>query len=209
MINKTRILDLIDLASLYLLETSEKEREKAYSRAEIVDAMEGRLIPDTLIEMYSYDKTIQFINLSKQFIPDWYIVNLFDIITIIDIKNEGRQRIIDEYHEGDEQLYIKSLSNDSIFDWEPDMVPFFEDGSGNFICVRTLPDDRSVWVIYHDTNDSKIVNANLDLFILSRIEFYQQGAYFKNSYGELELDWELSQAILRQIDPETEGDYMI
>jgi cell wall assembly regulator SMI1 len=209
MTTQSKIIELIELADSYSSKTSEEEREEAYSRNEIDDAMEGRSIPDTLIEMYSYHKTIQFINLAKQFIPGWYFVDLYHITTIIDIKNEGRQSMIDEYHGGNEQLYIESLSSDFIFDWQPDMIPFLEDGSGNFVCVRTLPEDRSVWVIYHDTNDSKIVNANFDLFVLSRIEFYRQGAYFKNSYGELELNWELSQAILIQIDPETECDYMV
>jgi hypothetical protein len=103
---------------------------------------------------------------------------------------------------------VESLSSESTFNWEPDMVPFLEDGSGNFICVRTLPEDRSVWVIYHD-DESKILNTNLDLFILTRIEFYRQGVYFKNIYGELEQDCNLSQEILRKLDPETEGDYTI
>lgn len=205
---QSKIIELIEIANSYFSPITEEDIKEPYSRDEIEEAMEGLRMPDVLMEMYLYQKTIYFIDLHKEFIPGWYFVDLHHITTNIEIKNDGRQRMIDEYYEGNEELYVESLASDSTFDWEPDMIPFLEDGSGNFICVRTLPEDRSVWAIYHD-DDSKILNANLDLFILARIEFYRQGAYFQNSHGDLEQNWGLSQEILGQIDPETEGDYMV
>jgi cell wall assembly regulator SMI1 len=205
---QSKMIELIELANSCFSPITEEDIKEPYSRDEIQEAMEGLRMPDILMEMYLYQKTIYFIDLHKEFIPDWYFVDLYHITTNIEIKNDGRQRTIDEYYQGNKQSYVEFFSSDSTFDWEPDMIPFLEDGSGNFICVRTLPEDRSVWAIYHD-DDSKILNANLDLFILTRIEFYRQGAYFQNSHGDLEQDWSLSQEILGQIDPETEGDYMV
>jgi hypothetical protein len=87
--DKSKIIELIELADSYYSPIPEEDREESYSVAEIENAMENHQMPDGLIEMYSCDKTVQFVNSHKELLPGWYFVNLHQITAYLEILNGG------------------------------------------------------------------------------------------------------------------------
>jgi cell wall assembly regulator SMI1 len=134
---------------------------------------------------------------SSDLIPAYALIPLGQINACIDIFKEIRSELIDEIGELE---YSESMS------WEPDMIPFLEDGSGYNICVRTLPNDESVWVIPKDLESYKI-NTSIDRFILTAIECYRQGAYYQELDDDVwvwDTDEVLARKIVKKIDPDIE-----
>jgi hypothetical protein len=79
-------------------------------------------------------------------------------------------------------------------DWKPDMIPFLFDGAGNFYCVRTLENDQSVHIVYHD--DAEIwVYQDIEHFLDVNIECFLKNAYFIDEDGFLECNYELRDEI--------------
>jgi hypothetical protein len=90
------------------------------------------------------------------------------------------------------------------WDWKPDMIPFlYSEPLGYRICIRTLPEDESVWLITPPlADDGYIINTSIDQFILTAIECYRQGAYYQYNEGMWKINSKLYKEIVRKIDPE-------
>lgn len=168
---------------------------QGYSRLEIESAIEIHPIPESLVTVYScvggdYSEIDGFSGL----IPAYDLIQLNAINRLISMFQSSRFRIINQPGE--------DVSNMS---WEPDMIPFLHDGAGYYVCVRTLVDDHSIWVLPKALNRHKI-NTSLDHFILTAIECYRQGAYYLDEDDEIwDTDEVLYREIVRSIDPEIEN----
>ncbi len=172
---------------------------KGYSRQEIESYIKIHPIPKAIITIYScVGGDASNIYSSSNLIPAYDLIPLNRINQYINIHEEIRYEL---FHEISESKYSEVMT------WEPDMIPLLSDGSGYKIFVRTLPNDKSVWVIPKALEPYKI-NTNLDLFILTAIECYKQGAYYQEPYEDVVL-WAtnetLAQEIVKNIDPEIEN----
>jgi hypothetical protein len=169
-----------------------------YSRQEIESSMEISPIPESLISIYlcvSCDRSKA--DCFDDFIPAYYLMELDRINSYINMFQEIRADLISEMGEKEGREIMR---------WEPDMIPFLDDGAGSTIHVRTLPGDESVWVRPKVGNLEKL-NTNLDRFILTTIECYRQGAYYQELDDDVyiwDTDWELAEEIVQKIDPEIE-----
>ena len=172
---------------------------RRYSRTDIESAIKIHPIPDNLISIYScIDKDAKEHNFRYSLTPGYYLIQLEQIDTFINVFKESRSSWIREIGENRYHEFLRG--------WEPDMIPFLEDGGGGYICIRTLPNDRSIWYL-PKAMDSHKINTNLDRFILTAIECYRQGAYYKDwdNDGVWDTDWEMAREIVKQIDPEIEN----
>jgi hypothetical protein len=169
------------------------------SRQEIEFAIKIHPIPEALIAIYSCIAGETSTNdTSSDLIPAYDIIPLYHINDNIDI-----------FHGFSPELsnLIGGVAYHELVDWRSDMIPFLQDGGGYKICVRTLPNDESVWVFPKALKPYKI-NTNLDRFILTAIECYKQEAYYQELDGDVwiwDTDQTLAQEIVRNIDPEIEN----
>jgi SMI1 / KNR4 family (SUKH-1) len=189
-----RVKELLDLVAVTRIE-SICESSEVYSREDIESAIKIRPVPEELSSIYlCVGGDYSVFDCFSGLIPAYDLIELESINRVIDMFQCIRSEIIERYGDGG------SSSN-----WEPDMIPFLFDGSGYYICVRTLLDDNSVWVIPKALNCRKI-NTNLDRFILTAIECYRQEAYYLDEDdGIWDTDLALSKEIVRSIDPEIEN----
>jgi SMI1 / KNR4 family (SUKH-1) len=161
---------------------------KGYSRAEIESAIKIHPIPEALIDIYLCIDGGYWHDDGFTFIPAYGVLPISAIQPWIETSQDiyaGYDRLDDKH-------------------WQPDMIPFLHDGAGYSICVRTLPNDNSVWVI-PKFSDSYKLNTSLDKFIFTAIECYRQGAYYLDPDDDIwDTDWELSREIASKIDPEIE-----
>jgi SMI1 / KNR4 family (SUKH-1) len=171
---------------------------KGHSREEIEDSIDIHPIPKALIAIYSCVRGLADDDYnSYDLIPFYDLIPLDRINGTIDMYREIRSESIDKMGE---EGYHKLMY------WEPDMIPFLHDGCGYTVHVRTLPEDRSVWVKPKADNLRKI-NTNLERFILTAIECYRQGAYYQELDDDVwmwDTDIGLAHEIVRKIDPEIE-----
>jgi SMI1 / KNR4 family (SUKH-1) len=162
------------------------------SRQEIESAISIHPVPEALIDIYScvigdYSEVDCFSGM----IPAYDLLPLYSIDSYIDGYQEIRMLGSDEWERSD--------------GWEMDMIPFLYDGAGASICVRTLPNDNSVWVIPKVECSYKI-NTSLDKFILTAIECYKQNAYYLDLDDDMwNTDESLCVKIVGIIDPEIEN----
>jgi hypothetical protein len=191
------------LSLLALIEETRSEQVKKLSKGcsteEIESSIKINPVPDALISIYSCTSgDIDGSNYFLDLIPGYKLMSLSSINYYININEESRAKSIEQMGE---------LGYQNFRDWELDMIPFLSDGAGSRIYVRTLPNDESVWVIPKADVSYKI-NTCLDLFILTAIECYQQGAYYQELDEDVwiwDTDWDLAEAIVRTIDPEIEN----
>lgn len=103
--------------------------------------------------------------------------------------------------------YFKDLNEaefNKVTKWKPDIISFLEDGGGDDLVIRTLPNDESIWQ-RPKVGDSRKVNTNLDRFLLAAIEFHRQGVYLDEDDDEaIDIDWDLAKEIVSKIDPKIE-----
>jgi hypothetical protein len=167
------------------------------SRQEIESLIEIHPIPAELIAIYSCVSGYADMECSPDLIPAYSLISLDCINIHIDIFREVSSSLIEN---------IGELAYGDLLYWEPDMIPFFADGGGYRICVRTLPNDNSIWAI-PKVGDSYKLNTNLDRFILTAIECYRQGAYYQELDEDV-LSWDTDEALAREIvkviDPDIE-----
>jgi hypothetical protein len=183
-------LELLDLIKTIQLKYA-KELGESYSRKEIESAIKIHPIPESLVTIYSCVDS-NYTNCSS-LIPYYDLIPLSHINTLIDIFHEISPELVSR---------IGEKACHEIKDWRTDMIPFLEDGGGSLICVRTLPNDKSVWAFPKACEPRKL-NTNLDCFILTAIECYRQGAFYKDVLI-WNVDDTLAQEIVKVIDPEIE-----
>jgi cell wall assembly regulator SMI1 len=187
---------------LKLVENTRPEYVKqlggGYSRVEIQSSIQMERIPEDLFDIYScVSGDSSEIDFFSGLIPGYDLFQLKEINEQIQIFQEISAKYLTK---------ISESTSDKFDYWQPDMIPFLHDGSGDNICVRTLPDDESVWIIPKVTGCRKL-NSSLNRFILTAIECYRQGAYFIDPDDEDEIwdtDWDLAKEIVKNIDPEIE-----
>jgi hypothetical protein len=157
-------------------------------------------VPIGLVTIYSYT-----INIHKELaeydlpvIPGYYLIPLGKVNDYISIYKK---------------VYEKYSGTENFLGFQPDMIPFLNDGFGYDICVRSLEGDQSLWVMPKGDQPWKI-NTSLDAFIETAIECYKQKAYYQerddyNQSGDQEdasmvweVDWELAQEIVKKTDPD-------
>jgi hypothetical protein len=182
------LLDLIKNSRDDAEELRQENLDIGLSREAIESAIKIKPVPDSLISIYlCFDSNHSSFS---QLIPFYNLIELHNINSVVKIFQNIRLN-----HVG---------NSDHIM--PPDMIPFLQDGAGYYICVRTLVDDQSVWVVPKDSNPRKI-NTNIDHFILTAIECYRQEAYYPDDDDGI-IIWDSDQAlckqIVRSIDPEIE-----
>jgi hypothetical protein len=196
---QANFLELIDLIKANRPEYIEESGE-AFSRQDIEFAIKTHPIPEALITIYScINSEGNYISCSSDLIPTYNLIPLHQINYDIDTFQEIRSELVDR---------IGEAACHELMDWRADMIPFLQDCGGSVICVRTLPNDESVWAFPKALEPHKL-NTNLDRFILTAIKCYQQGAYYKEPYYEdvcmWDIDGALAQEIVKVIDPEIEN----
>jgi SMI1 / KNR4 family (SUKH-1) len=195
---RSNFLALLDLIKATRPEYIEALGEGS-SRQEIESSIQIHPIPEALISIYSCIAGETIYNaIFSDFIPAYEIIPLQRINDHIHTQQKVRSQIINQVGE---TAYHECMS------WKPDMIPFLQDGCGYIICVRTLPNDESVWVLPKVSEPYKI-NTNLDRFILTAIECYRQEAYYQELDGDIwiwDTDEVLAKEIVRSIDPEIDN----
>ncbi|AFY91650.1 SMI1/KNR4 family protein [Chamaesiphon minutus] len=203
---KTKLLleELIELIKNLDYTVPDDVLGTGHSTVEIESQIKIKPIPDSLIDLYSCidggDDAI--------LIPTHWLLPLNRINEEIDLFLKSYPIFSDVIDEGQ----VNNI--DEFLEWQPDMIPFFEDRAAGNIFVRSLANDNSVWAATKYSSVYKI-NTSIDKFLSSVIEFYRQGAYFldRDEYEdgsyEDELQWntdyELVREIVKQIDPEIEN----
>ena len=176
-----------------------KQLGEGYSRIEIESSIQMETIPENLFDIYScVSGDRSDIDFFSGLIPGYDLFQLKEINKQIQIFQEISAKHLTK---------ITGSTSDEFDYWQPDMIPFLYDGSGSNICVRSLPNDESVWVIPKVTSCYRL-NTNLNRFILTAIECYRQEAYYVDPDDEDEIwdtDWDLAREIVKQIDPEIEN----
>ncbi len=159
-----------------------------------------RPIPQSLINIYSCvgGENSDLSYCYDFLVPGYYLVSLSEIDSCIDLQKELRL--------GEWNRYFNDLSEvefNKVATWKPDMIRFLEDGGGDSVALRTLPNDKSIWKM-PKVSDSKQVNTNIDRFLLIAIECHRQGVYEEDEDGDeaIEIDWDLAKEIAGKIDPE-------
>jgi hypothetical protein len=193
---RTALLELLEL-----IRTANSERidpDVGLFRAEIESAIKISPIPEALIELYlcaSNEGNDLDLFDSIELIPCYRLLGTEGIRSTIEMFEDIRSEQIER--EGEE--YYHKFQN-----WGPDMIPFLHDGCGEYVFIRTLSDDGSVWVRPKASEMYKI-NTSLDRFILTAIECYKQGAYYQDLDDDVliwDTDEELAQKIVDETDPE-------
>jgi hypothetical protein len=196
------IRELIELGKVMYVQIDVDYSEKigrGYSRETINSAIKIHPIPESLISIYSCigGDSADFTFTQSLIAPYYYLIELDSINEYIDMYLASRNEIIEKI--GEEE-YSKWQ------DWEPDMIPFLDQGSGYTIFVRTLPGDESIWRSQRENGMEKI-HSNIDSFLQTAIELYRQGVYYRdsNNEGVWDANWDRAIEIVRQIDPEIEN----
>jgi hypothetical protein len=145
------------------------------SREEIESKIKSSRIPESLISIYSYISGMPDSN-----IPYFAIFANWNLIFIDDI-NENIDRI-----ESSNRYMVDNCPNYELGMYSKDMIPFLYDGSGNFMGVKNLPDDESVWDI-PKSDEPHQVFLDIDHFLLTTITCYERGVYF---WDEEEEFWD-------------------
>jgi hypothetical protein len=157
------------------------------SRAEIESKVKIHPIPEALIDLYSC------VSGSNKDFSGYIISGSWNLIFINDIN---------------EEIKWQKRRNKSMLDTFPDyefgmysnnMIPFLDDGSGNCVCVKNLPDDQSVWYIPKSDEPSPYY-ISIDHFLLTSIACYEREAYFLDEEeGFWSCDPEFEQEIADEI----------
>jgi hypothetical protein len=114
-------------------------------------------------------------NLSYYIISScWNLTYINDINENIDLIAIGNKYLVDAIPDYKFGMY----SND--------MIPFLYDGFGNYVCVKNLPDDESLWTILKTGGIGQCF-ININHFLLTSIECYEREAYF---WDEEDNSWD-------------------
>jgi hypothetical protein len=159
-----------------LIKIIEKQRPGAFARyyngpssEEIEPLLPGRSIPDELVALYScFDQSNATLPEKFTFLdeirPSFSLIPMQETSKII----KNLERLFLEYPEVDY--------------WQPDMIPFMKNESSDYFVIRTLEDDRSIWLIFHDMEPIYYFQ-NMDLFLDFIIECYRKKAYYVDKDG--------------------------
>jgi hypothetical protein len=137
-------------------------------REDIVSRIKSRPIPESLISIYECvsgmpDSNIPYFTI----FANWNLIFIGDINEKIDLIESNNKSMVDMFPDYELGMYSKH------------MIPFLYDGSGNYMCVKNLPDDESVWDIPKSAEPYQVF-LNIDHFLLTTIACYERGVYFWN-----------------------------
>ena len=154
---------------------------KGLSREEIESKIKTRPIPETLIDLYSCMSGTPDIDLHYCIISSgWNLLYINDVNEVIDRIAESNKLFFDLFPDYKFGMYSKT------------MIPFLYDGHGNFICVKNLPNDDSLWFI-PKAGDHCVAFNNINHFLLTGILCYEREAYYwdeEEGYWDNDPDFE-------------------
>ncbi|MDM9381773.1 SMI1/KNR4 family protein [Chlorogloeopsis sp. ULAP01] len=187
-----------------LLEIIEQERPgfisilgKGLPDEEIQKYINIHLLPEGFIAIYScirggvYFESLNDFNDSIDFIPTYY--NDF-IPGYYFIEIDKIEEVIKTWQD----IYSKYLEE---CPWQPDMIPFLEDSAGDYYCVRTLPDNQSVVLLFKGEPGITIICQSIKDFLLIVAECYKQNAYFLDEDRYLNCNYDLEKKIILKFNP--------
>ena len=120
------------------------------------------------------------------------MIYIDDVNRAIDLIEWGDKFIFDRFPDYKFGMYSKT------------MIPFLYDGYGNYICVKNLPNDESLWLI-RKSEDPCIYFNNINHFILTGIICYERGAYYwDEEEGYWDNDPDLEEEIMEEIRQDLE-----
>jgi hypothetical protein len=143
-------------------------------------------VPDELIAIYScLGNPLRLTSETASFM-DTDIIPLFEFIPFCRIKQQ-----IEHFHEMMHACQAIDL------DWiQPDMIPFLQDQSGDYVCFRTLEKNRSVYSIDHEEGpyyECLDLGAYFDMLH----EMYEKNVFFIDDVF-LDCDWDLEEEISKK-----------
>lgn len=160
---------------------------KGLSRAEIESKIKTHPIPEALIDIYGCVSGLPDIDTPYFLIfLDWNLLYIDDVNKTIDRLEEGNLTMVNFFPDYKLGMYSNH------------MIPFAYDGSGNFMCVKNLPNDQSVWDI-PKSDEPHMVYLSIDHFLLTTIACYEREAYF---WDEEEEYWDNDVGFELQIEEE-------
>jgi hypothetical protein len=146
----------------------------------IYEAIPIQIIPEGLIEIYSYIRGVSRFERSDinsfDLIPDYELFSLNEISNMMKILRDS---------------YSKRPSLD---DWKLDMIPFLRNCRSDFYCIRSLDNDQSIHLIYRDDMGFSVYQ-DIEHFLDVSISCYLQKAYFLDEEGYLICNDELKNKI--------------
>jgi hypothetical protein len=164
-----KLLKIIDKQRPGFIDTYGKELQSE----EVHRIIANRHIPEGLTAFYSFINTSGvYSGLVGYIIPNW------ELIPIQNIKDTVKR--------------LQDLKNKypSLDWWKPDMIPFLTNGCGDYYCVRSLENDQSVYIIYHDDEPFREFLC-LEEFLNFTIECYEKKIYFLDNEGCLDCNYDL------------------
>ena len=156
------------------------------TRNEIQNLIKIHPVPEELIAIYTCVEGLslrgEYDAIVPAFLPGWDLMNI---------------------HGVNDEIDILASVNDSSDVYKPDMIPFLCSGRGDHLCIRSLPNDHSIWFVVHDDDDSGIVHKNMDDFIITAIQCFEEEAYyFDEDEGYWASDFDTIWAIGEELNPE-------
>lgn len=151
-----------------LLEVISKKRKKyvnslgqSLSPDEVRALISIQPVPDELVAIYTCVRGTPWDHEDTKL---WGLIPGYGLIAINEI-NEIINKFIEWRNEGIEQ------------DWQPDMIPFLQNYSGDYYFIRSLEDDNSIVSLIHDAGLYSSIYQNIEHFILTTIDCYKKKLY--------------------------------
>jgi hypothetical protein len=149
------------------------------SREEILSVLKFQSVPEGLISIYSCVRGVSEKDAPHDLIPGWTLIAIDELNYYIDFLNPKVQA---------EQM-------------EQDMIPFLFDGCGSYYCIRSLPDDQSIYDLPKSDEFIKLYR-DMDSFLDTSIACYREEAYYLDEEeGFWDIDYDKRDEIARRFNP--------